>query len=86
MASAVENTKVIMSNEYEAEDVYESFQSGEACRELVRMLLNSGLLPDILLECSDFLQEGDFQVRSNKNGTFIDQLRKRAKLLFDESL
>lgn len=43
----------------EAEEIYEDFQSPQKCRELVRMLLNSGLLADILAECADYVKENE---------------------------
>lgn len=47
-------------SEFEASDVYESFQNTEKCRELVRMLLNSGLLGDILAECAEYVADDDY--------------------------
>ncbi len=45
--------------DYQADEVYESFQNPHKCKDLVRMLLNSGLLADILQECADYVQETD---------------------------
>jgi len=44
---------------YTAKQVYESFQSPQACRELVRMLLDSGLFCDILKECAAFAGDAE---------------------------
>jgi len=42
---------------YTAEDVYESFQDPASCKALIRMLLNSGMLPDIMDECNQYAQD-----------------------------
>lgn len=46
---------------YTAEEVYESFQNSQDCRTLVRMLLNSGLLAEILAECSEYIADEEYQ-------------------------
>lgn len=50
--------KELTKTDYEASEVYESFQNPEKCRDLIRFLLNSGLLADILKECADYIDEG----------------------------
>jgi len=60
--------------EYTAEEVYESFQGGNECRELVRFLLNSGLLADILHECADYVKE-EVDMLRKKSETQVDNCR-----------
>ena len=50
-----------MQMEYTAEQVYESFQEPSTCRELVRYLLNSGLLSEILAECAAYAADNENQ-------------------------
>lgn len=54
-----ENTKQEQGRDTTAESVYENFQDPTACRELRRMLLNSGLLAEILGECAEYIQEDE---------------------------
>ena len=46
--------------DYEAEEVYESFQDPEKCEDLIRMLCNSGMLSTILAECSSYVSDQDY--------------------------
>lgn len=47
--------------EFEAEDVYESFQNPVKCSELVEYLLNSGLLAEILEACTEYVKNEKFK-------------------------
>lgn len=51
-------SEVFTTADLDADDVYESFQNPEKCKELVWMLLNSGLLPEILKQRADFVEDG----------------------------
>lgn len=62
----IDNRKLKMDylkfRDFEAEDIYHSFENPKKCRTLIRYLLDIGLLPEIMGECMDFLKKEDNKI------------------------